>query len=463
MRALHWFRNDLRLYDNTALSAAAARADEMSAVFVLDPRLLAGAGASRTRFMLDCLRRLKSTLEERGSSLIVRHGNPATEIPRLIAETKAGLLTYNRDYSPYARRRDATVTAAARRLGIGVLECKDRVVFEADELLSSSAKPYVVYTPYRRSWLERLRHLDLDSRTPLHLPAAIPGVGNSDLPDAVAGAVEIPTGGEAAGRRRLRAFLDADAAAYAEQRDILAADATSHLSPYLRFGVVSVRECVATALEKKAGDRNASAGASKWLDQIIWRDFYSAILATHPRVLTSAFRAEYNGIEWNDDDDGFAAWCQGRTGYPIVDAGMRQLVQTGWMHNRARMIVASFLVKDLLLDWRRGEAFFMQHLVDGDPANNNGGWQWAASTGTDAQPYFRIFNPSSQGGRFDPRGEYVRRFVPELKDVADRYIHRPWEAPAPPPAYPPPIVDHSERRMVAIARFEAARSAVRKT
>jgi deoxyribodipyrimidine photo-lyase len=455
MRAVHWFRNDLRLHDNTGLAVAASRADELTTVFILDPHLLSKSGEPRTSFLLDCLQRLAWDLEKRSAGFIIRTGDPCREIPRLIQETKADLLTYNRDYSPYAARRDARVAHAARKLGAQVIDCKDRVVFESNELRTGSGSAYVVYTPYRRKWRDALRTVHLDTPVALRLPKAIEGLRGEKLPGPPKCGAALPAGGEAAARRRLRTFFDGEAAGYAMRRDVLAVDGTSQLSPYLRFGALSVRECVRRARSSRG------AGVSKWLDQLIWRDFYTAILAEHPHVLRRAFRREYDGIEWNEDDEGFAAWCAGRTGYPIVDAGMRQLLQTGWMHNRARMIVASFLVKDLLIDWRRGEAFFMEHLVDGDPANNNGGWQWSASTGTDAQPYFRIFNPSSQGERFDKKGEYVRRYVPELEGVPLRYIHRPWEAPQPPAGYPAPIVDHGERRTVAIARFAAARDAAK--
>jgi deoxyribodipyrimidine photo-lyase len=461
MRVIHWFRNDLRLQDNSGLTAAATRGSQLVPLFVLDPRLLQRAGPPRTAFLLDCLRRLDADLRQRGSALIVRRGEPATEIARLAGETGAELVTFNRDYSPYATRRDARVATALRRAGVAVADCKDRVICESTELRTSSAGAYVVYTPYRRRWFERLRQFDLEPAKALRLPPPLPGVASDALPSPPPHP-GLPTAGEVAGRRRLRAFLDQEAAAYDRRRDLVGADATSHLSPYLRFGAISVRECVRLALERKRGDRAAAAGVGKWIDQLVWRDFYAGIVAEHPHALTGALRREFDAVEWNDDDTGFGAWCEGRSGYPIVDAGMRQLVQTGWMHNRARMIAASFLVKDLLVNWQRGEAFFMKHLVDGDPANNNGGWQWCASTGTDAQPYFRVFNPTVQGERFDPRGEYVRRFVPELEQVPDRWIHRPWQAPSPPRDYPPPIVDHAERRALAVARFQAARVAAGK-
>jgi deoxyribodipyrimidine photo-lyase len=298
------------------------------------------------------------------------------------------------------------------------------------------------------------------------LPRSVPGIRSAALPTASSshgegGGAAMPVGGERAARTRLREFLAGAVRHYVRDRNRPDLDGTSRLSPYLRFGAISARHCIAAALALAGGERGAAAGAQKWVDELVWREFYVALLDQHPRVLRGAFRSEFERVQWNDDDDGLRAWREGRTGYPFVDAAMRQLVQTGWMHNRARMVVASFLTKDLLLDWRLGERVFMQHLVDGDPASNNGGWQWSASTGTDAQPYFRIFNPVLQGEKFDPRGDYVRRFVPELRDVPTRWIHRPWEAPAPPRQYPPPIVDHGERRVLAVARYEAARAATR--
>jgi deoxyribodipyrimidine photo-lyase len=268
---------------------------------------------------------------------------------------------------------------------------------------------------------------------------------------------ELPTGGEAAARRRLRRFLEQVVARYPEDRDRPAVDGTSRLSPHLRFGTLSARDCVHEAFEAAAAEPRLGRGVEKWVDELVWREFYAAVLESEPRVLREPQRREYAGMVWDEDPRALAAWREGRTGYPIVDAGMRQLLATGWMHNRVRMLAASFLVKDLLLDWRHGERWFLQRLVDGDPASNDGGWQWCAGTGTDAAPYFRIFNPVSQGERFDPEGVYVRRFVPELRGVPDRLVHRPWEAPRPPAGYPAPIVDHAERREEALERYRSAR------
>lgn len=459
MRAIHWFRHDLRLRDNAALSAAAASADELIPLFVLDDRLLGPLepASPRTRFLLDCVARLSRDLEARGSRLVVRRGDPVAELAKLVAETRAGLVTFGRSYSPAAVRRDARARAAASKEGARIAETKDHVVFESREVLSREGRPYAVYSPYRRAWE---RAWAASPQEPLRVPKLPPvaaGVASTALPDVPTGSARIPAGGEDAAQRRLTRFLDTALSDYERLRDRPDQDATSRLSPHLRFGTISARACIHAARTWAAQDRRCAAAAHRWIDELVWRDFYWAILAENPRVATESYRREFDAVRWNDDEEGFRAWCEGRTGFPIVDAGMRQLARTGWMHNRVRMIVASFLTKDLLVDWRRGERHFFRMLVDADRASNNGGWQWAASTGTDPQPYFRIFNPVSQGERFDPDGAYVARFVPELASVPRRFVHRPWDAPTPPAGYPPPIVSHTERRILALRRYEAAR------
>ncbi len=467
MRALHWFRNDLRLEDNTAL-ARAAGADALVPVFVLDDAILASprTGAPRVRFLLDGLARLDEALARRGSKLVLRRGDPAAEIPQLAAEAHAGLVTWNRSDTPLGRRRDARVRAALERAGRRVADCRDHVIFESTEVRSAAGGPYAVYTPYRNAWHRRLASEPQRPAGVSRLPPPVADLPSDGLPDAKAlgfggDDTELPPAGEEAARGRLARFLSGPVRAYARDRDVPAVDGTSRLSPYLRFGAISVRICVAAAQACARDDRSAAEGARKWIDELVWRDFYHAVLAEHPRVQRAPYRRELETLQWNEDPEGFAAWREGRTGYPIVDAAMRQLATTGWMHNRLRMIVASFLTKDLLLDWRLGEDFFFRRLVDGEPASNNGGWQWAASTGTDAQPYFRIFNPVSQGARFDPEGAFVRRFVPELAGVEDRFVHAPWEAARPPKSYPEPIVSHPERRILALRRYEAARARAR--
>ncbi len=465
MRAVHWFRNDLRLHDNTALRAAAARATELIPVFVMDPHLLNGGDASpaRGRFLLDCVARLAADLGRQGCPLIIRRGDAVAEIARLLDETRAELLTFNRDYSPYAKRRDAAVTAAAERRGTAVVSHKDRVVFERDDVRTRTGKGFVVYTPFRNAWLARYAAAPADPQATPKLPAPVPGMHSEPLPhaDPDRPGQAIPAGGETAASARLAAFLGNRIRDYGRDRNLLAVDGTSRLSPYLRFGAVSIRQCIADATELGEREPRTAAGVEQWINELIWREFYLALLDAEPRVLRGAMRADFAAVDWNDDRDALAAWAEGRTGFPVVDAAMRQLVQTGWMHNRGRMIAASFLSKDLLLDWRLGERLFMRHLVDGEPASNNGGWQWTASTGTDAQPYFRIFNPTVQGEKFDPTGAYVRRYVPELAEVPGRFVHRPGDAPQPPRGYPRPIVDHAERRAAAVARYAAARTRAR--
>lgn len=468
MRALHWFRNDLRLDDNRALASAAAEADALLLAFIFDDELLRRdrQGAARIQFLRDCVERLGHELERRGQMLAVRRGRPETWIPRLARRARAERVYWNRDTSPYARRRDATVESGLRAEGIPALTFKDRVIFEEDEIRSGQGRSYTVFTPYRNAWWKRYRAEPPERSRPLRLPPRIHGIAAGRIPSmrtlgGPAPGVKLPTGGEAAALRRLDRFLARGLGAYATRRDFPSVDGTSRLSPYLRFGALSIRRCFTRTEAFAAEHPTAAQGARKWLDELVWREFYAAILAAHPRVLRGSYRAPYDALRWDNNTGRFAAWCEGRTGYPFVDAGMRQLRATGWMHNRARMVAASFLVKDLLIDWRWGERFFWTWLVDGDPASNNGGWQWCASTGTDAQPYFRIFNPVRQGERFDPDGAYVRRWVPELAGIPGVGVHRPWESPRAVPNYPAPVVDHATQRVRALRRFEAVASASR--
>ena len=465
MRVIHWFRSDLRLADNTALAAACRRAEALAPVFVLDDALLEQRHREahpRLRFLRACLEDLATALAAAGSRLIVLRGAPHRCLPALARACKASLVTWNRDYGPYAKHRDRMVRDALEHDGVDVRTWKDRVVFEGEEIRTVQGGTYSVYTHFRRAWWRRYQAGPPPIASAPALPPciaagpadALPRLGEHGLE---ADTTDIPSGGTASARGRLDAFLGAAAHRYHLDRDFPAIAGTSRLSPYLRFGAISSRECVRAGLALVATEPAAEEGARTWIDELVWREFYHAILDAHPRVLDGAFRPVYDRLEWDDDSDRLQAWQAGLTGYPIVDAGMRELAATGWMHNRARMIVASFLTKDLHIDWRAGERWFMRRLVDGDPASNNGGWQWAASTGTDAQPYFRIFNPTTQGQRFDPGGEYVRRWVPELEGLTGCAVHRPWAAPLESRRYPGPIVDHQRERTVALARFRAAR------
>ncbi len=486
MTIIHWFRRDLRLDDNTALYAAAHASGGMVVpVFVLDATLLDPqgrfTGAARVQFLFDALRDLAHALQQQGSRLVLRRGDPLVVVPALAQQCAADAVYWNRDYSPYAMRRDTAVAAQLQQMGVQAQSFKDAVISEYTELTTKTGSPYTVYTPYARQWRQRLAEQPPTSQPAPqlvlpadHLPATEP------LPTLDALGLHtnqrLPAGGAAAGQALLRQFVDpaqpANICTYAEQRDRPDLAGTSRLSPHLRLGTVSVRRCVQAAQRVLASrppdDSAAAAGVQTWISELAWRDFYVQILAHYPHVLRRAFRPQYDAIAWENDTALFAAWCEGRTGYPIVDAAMRQLNSEGWMHNRARMIVASFLTKDLLIDWRWGERYFMQQLVDGDPAANNGGWQWAAGTGTDAQPYFRIFNPVSQGTKFDPHGAYVRRYVPELAGVPDSFIHEPQRMSVQLQQqvgvqigrdYPAPVVDHAVQRTRALRIYRVAKDA----
>jgi len=464
MRAIHWFRSDLRISDNTALADACRRAESLAPVFVLDDAQLERHRSAhpRLQFLHACLDDLAAALRKAGSRLIVIEGAPHHCIPALARACRATLVTWNRDYGPYAKERDRSVRDALARDGVEVRAFKDRVVFEGSEVRTVQGGVYSIYTPFRRAWWRRFQARPPGAAPVPTMPPCIPDAPADARPRPRGRGVrrdrtDIPRGGAAPARERLDAFLGGAAHRYHLDRDFPALDGTSRLSPYLRFGTISVRECVRAGLALAASETRAEEGVGAWIDELVWREFYHAILDAHPRVLDGAFRRDYDALEWDESTDRLQAWQAGMTGYPMVDAGMRELAATGWMHNRARMIVASFLAKDLHIDWREGERWFMRRLVDGDPASNNGGWQWAASTGTDAQPYFRIFNPTLQGERFDPDGAYVRRWVPELEGLPGKAVHRPWAARLESHRYPAPVVSHAREREVAIARFHAVR------
>ena len=465
--AIWWVRRDLRLSDNQALAAALTAAAHVIPVFILDPRLLNSPFNSprRTAFLFDGLRALDASLQARGGRLIVRSGNPAEALAQLMGETGAETIVAEQDHSPFAFARDSRL---ARDLPLYL--APGVVVHAPGDVVRQDGGAYTVFTPFSRAWKALLppgpRDL-IPAPARLEIPAALDSLPIPDSPLDHAG---FPAGEDEA-LRRLQAFAARRAAPigrYAVDRDLPALDGTSQLSPYLRFGMISARQAVVAALRTadSATTTDARRGAEVWLSELIWREFHVSILATFPAVRRQAFRADLRRIRWSSDRAEFEAWCEGQTGYPIVDAAMRQLAATGWMHNRTRMIVASFLVKHLLIDWRWGERWFMQQLVDGDPAANNGGWQWSAGTGTDAAPYFRIFNPVLQGRKFDPDGAYVRHWVPELARVSALHIHAPWEMPLEAQSaagvrigreYPSPIVDHAFARQRALAAYGEAR------
>ncbi len=466
--AIVWFRRGLRLADNRALCAALAASERVACVFVLDPALLSHPSSApvRVRFLFEGLAALDADLRSRGGRLVIRHGDPIDELPRLAHEIGAADVFFSREIEPYGRNRDAQVTARLAAMGVDVHTENDHLLIEPDALSTKAGGIYTVFSPYKRAWLER------DPGVPLPAPDRVPDVpalASEPLPSPQAVAcLQTPgiRGGEAAALQRLERFLASSAADYETARDRPGQDATSRLSAYLKFGMVSARQVYASvrALRPKLPIERRVA-VDTFVSELAWRDFYAQILWHFPHVAERSFQPTYDTLEWENDESRFAAWCAGRTGYPMVDAAMRQLATEGWMHNRARMIVASFLTKDLLCDWRWGEAYFMAHLIDGDQAANNGGWQWAAGTGTDAQPYFRIFNPVRQGETFDPDGAYVRRWVPELERVPRRFVHQPWRLSATEQAAvgcvlgrdtPQRIVDHDERRARALTLYRQA-------
>ena len=448
-----WFRRDLRLSDHPALLAALDAADAVLPVFVLDPALLGPAGAPRTAFLFGCLDDLA---HRTGGAFVLRSGDPAVEVPRLAAEVDARQVFVTEDFGPYGRRRDEAVAQALAADGRELVPVGTPYAVAPGTLRTGSGTAFKVFTPYFKAW----QQVDLPAARPApEAPTWATGVEGVALPPTpdLRGTTVLPAG-EGAAAERLERFVAGAVGRYADDRDRPALEGTSRISVDLKYGCLHPRQ-VLTRLG--GGD-----GAATFASELAWRDFYATILAEQPETAREALRAEMAGIrvdEGPDADARFAAWAEGRTGYPIVDAGMRQLLGEAWVHNRVRMIVASFLVKDLHLDWRRGARHFMRHLQDGDLASNNHGWQWVAGTGTDAAPYFRVFNPVTQGRKFDPDGEYIRRWVPELRGIAGGAVHEPWTVADAGQGdlfggYPAPIVDHASERAEALARYEAIRS-----
>ena len=469
-----WFRRDLRLADHVALERAALASDRVVCAFVLDPPLLRGpeVGDAIVAFFFDALTDLRAGLRKRHSDLALLEGDFLEELRGLAKRTGASALYYNIDYVPAAIERDRRVQDGLRADGLHVEHCIDHVYYGADETLKADGVPYTVFTPYKRRWLER--HAE-DPRAPVDSGAATQRrladrqtIGETlDVPSPEAygraRSKHFPRGGEGRAQALLEGFLSERGGDYADARNFPAIAGTSHLSPHLRAGTIGIRTCVFAAHEARRGRRGKNAtGFDTWISELIWRDFYQQILANFPRVATEPFDRRANKLKYRESEAEWRAWCEGRTGYPIVDAAMRQLNMYGWMHNRLRMIVASFLTKDLLLDYRLGERYFEQHLADGDTAANNGGWQWSASTGTDAAPYFRVFNPVLQSKKFDPKGDFIRSMLPELATLEGDAVHAPWTlTPLEAQArdfvlgreYPAPIVDHGFARERALATY----------
>lgn len=462
--ALHWFRRDLRLTDNTALAAAAAAHDQVVPVYIVSDWKKAHrwTGAPRQEFLCGCLASLAANLEAKGGRLIVRSGAADQVLPALAREIGADAIYFNRDPDPFGREMEAKILAAAEALGIKAYAHKDIAMHERDEVLTGGGTHFRVFTPYSKAWLKLDKPLPRRAISSISTP---PKIASDPLPSlatwGMASEAKIIEPGEAAARQRLARFLDGRIFEYSTRRDLPADEATSRLSQDLRYGTLSVREiyakCEAVAEKATAAQRRS---VQIFINELIWREFYLQVLWRWPEVLEHEFQEDYRGLRWSHDGDALARWCAGQTGFPIVDAGMRQLAATGFMHNRVRMIVAMFLTKDLHLDWREGERWFMQRLVDGEIASNNGGWQWSASTGTDAAPYFRIQNPWAQTARFDPEGAYIKRWVPELRDTPARKLCEP---PAPgltlAKGYPLAMVDHSRERDVALDMYRRPETA----
>ncbi|WP_163650626.1 deoxyribodipyrimidine photo-lyase [Modicisalibacter sp. 'Wilcox'] len=465
-RQLVWFRSDLRTLDNTAL-AAAARRGPVIAVFLHCPSQWQahGHGANKIDFLRRGVAALGEALAGYHIPLLQRDiGDFSAAAETLLAiarEHDVAALHFNREYPLNEARRDAAVQAAFREAGLASHAWTDAVAFEPGELLTGQGHYYSVFTPFARAWHRQIDAERLALRDAPTVQTALP-IAAEALPDAPRLAdtpvdARLWPAGETAAADRLARFLRYRARHYHEQRDLPAIAGTSELSPYLALGMLSHRQCLQAAMAENGGHLgDGDAGLTGWINELVWREFYQHIVAGFPAVCRHRpFQRHTEALAWRDDDDAFRAWCEGRTGYPLVDAAMRQLVRTGWMHNRLRMVTAMFLTKHLLIDWRRGEAFFLRHLVDGEFAANNGGWQWAASTGTDAAPYFRIFNPTTQSRRFDPDGRFLAEYLPELAELPAKARHAPPRDAPGAADYPPPIVDHKAARERALAAFKA--------
>lgn len=472
-KSLVWFRRDLRDYDHAALYHALKTSKQVYCVFVFDTLILdklENKQDRRVEFIWECIRELKVALQTSGSDLIVKHGKTTDIIPKLAIELNVKAVFTNRDYEPSAVLRDEKVAQQLLKSNIEFHDFKDQVIFEKDEVLSLSGKPYSVFSPYKNAHLKKLddfylKPYPVDSyiqnlaQTGEKFAATnMPSLETIGFARTNLSAMRLPTGMHG-GKQLFEEFTDR-MHQYKDARDFPAAKGVSYLSVHLRFGTVSIRH-----LARQARDR-ANTGSQTWLNELIWRDFYFQILHHNPHVATGkAFKAEFEHLAFPNNPALFKAWCEGETGYPLIDAAMRQINQTGYMHNRLRMVTASFLVKDLLIDWRWGERYFAEHLIDFDLSANNGGWQWAASIGCDAQPWFRIFNPITQSEKFDPNGKFIRKYVTELSQCSDNEIHAPWLIP---PLrqqsigviigkdYPEPVVDHTIQRALALDLYKMA-------
>ena len=468
IKNLCWIRRDLRLHDHHALSMALKNGDETYIAFIFDETILkklTSKSDRRITFIMDSLKEIETSMNKYGASLIVRFGNPLVEIPKLADELKITGLYFNRDYEPSAKKRDAGISKILLQKGIDVSSFKDHVFYEKTEVLTGQREVYKVFTPYKTKWLETFGQQERvvpDYKCPLKKLGANKNTDSVLKVDwyKTIGFEETESllkGGTAEAHKKLRRFKKF-ISNYKRARDFPALNQTSNLSAYIRFGNISIREMIRVSIE--ADDE----GHATWLSEIIWRDFYQVILDMYPKVETHCFKSEYDQIKWVGSNAHLKLWCEGKTGFPIVDAAMRCLNQTGMMHNRLRMVVACFLTKTLLVDWRKGEHYFSEKLLDYDLAANNGGWQWSASTGVDAQPYFRIFNPYNQSEKFDNGGLFIKQWCPELKYFSSKHIHYPNDSDLVEQIkakcfigkdYPHPIVSYKEQKVKALAMYKA--------
>lgn len=469
MTTLVWFRSDLRVHDNTALAAAARRGPVVGVFLRCLPHWQRhGHGANKLDFWRRGVVALGDALAGLNIPLLHRDIDHFDQAPAALLaiarEVGATALHFNHEYPLDEQRRDHAVQAAFHATGLGALGYHDSLAFAPGELLTGKGEPYGVFTPFSRAWHRQLtaQRLALRASPAPQARLAISADAIPSLPPLDTAPVEAKhwPAGEAAAAERLSRFLRFRARHYAAQRDFPATPGTSELSPYLALGMLSYRQCLQAVLSDNDGSLSeGNAGLASWVNELVWREFYQHVAAGFPQVCRHRpFQRHTEAMAWRDDDTAFRAWCEGRTGYPLIDAGMRQLVQTGWLHNRLRMVVAMFLSKHLLIDWRRGEAFFLQHLVDGEFCANNGGWQWAASTGTDAAPYFRIFNPTTQSQRFDPDGHFIATYLPAFQALPSRDRHAPSDAQRAAIGYPPPIVDHRTARARALDAFASLKA-----
>jgi len=470
-KSLVWFRRDLRDYDHAALYHALRHSAQVYCTFIFDTDILdqlTDKHDRRVEFIWESIKELKSALQQKGGDLIVLHGEAKSEIHQLARQLQVEAVFTNHDYEPAAIARDLYVADQLKTDDIVFHHFKDQVIFEKDEILSMTGKPYSVFTPYKNMWLKSINDFYLkaypvdtyienlakaDNRQDFGNLMSLESLGfeRTNLAE-----MRLPAG--MSGSARLFADFTDRMQRYKEARDFPGIKGVSYLSVHLRFGTVSIRHLARTAMQ------TGGAGAETWVSELIWRDFYFQILHHHPQIAAGkAFKAEFESLQFPNNPDYFKAWCDGKTGYPLVDAAMRQLNSTGFMHNRLRMVAASFLVKDLLIDWRWGERYFAEKLIDFDFSANNGGWQWAASTGCDAQPWFRIFNPTTQSERFDANGRFIRKYVTELDRCNDKEIHAPWLMTAERQSsiniiigrdYPLPIVNHSIQRELALSLYK---------